>query len=106
MNLHVLFYQGQIIGKLPFLWSWKWWQPVGISDTASGGSKPATMETGLVVRSSLLMSAMFCVDTVRVSILKGISPLQFKEDANPMDALHPVWRIWGLAAGLGLSRKS
>lgn len=53
MNINVLYYQGQIFGiELPFFieLTVAETEPGIKGDTASGGSKPATMETGLVVQ--------------------------------------------------------
>lgn len=53
MNINVLFYQGQVFGiELPYFVELEVadTEPGIKGDTASGGSKPATMETGLVVQ--------------------------------------------------------
>jgi len=71
MNLHVLFYQGQIIGvELPYFVELEVvaTEPGIKGDTASGGSKPATMETGLVVQVPFFINVG---DVLRVDTRTG-----------------------------------
>ncbi|EEG78339.1 elongation factor P [Dethiobacter alkaliphilus] len=71
MNIAVLFYQDQIFGiELPFFVELevKETDPGIKGDTASGGTKPATMETGLVVQVPFFINAG---DVLRIDTRSG-----------------------------------
>ncbi|NLZ93221.1 MAG: elongation factor P [Firmicutes bacterium] len=71
MNINVLFYQGQVFGiELPYFveLTVAETEPGIKGDTASGGSKPATMETGLVVQVPFFINAG---DVLRIDTRTG-----------------------------------